>query len=84
MPYCNNLRATFVEDEVHLDFAIETPRDTGAPQVNAQIIMPPKRFKWVLREMERMLREYEAKYGELPEPPLLVRPNSQTKIPGVN
>lgn len=79
--YCNNHRLRFTKEEIHLEFAAETPWHNA--EVNAPLVMLPRHFKALFRTFEKQIRAYEEEHGEIPEPEQLVRPG-QPDLSGVN
>lgn len=68
--YANNIRIAFDLDEFHLDVAAHKP---GAqPEIMQSIVIHPRLAKILAANLDRLLAEYEAKFGAIPDAPKIV------------
>ena len=68
MVYVNKYWATWREGELFIRLSLEGP-DKEAEV--GEIYTSPKNGKTLLRILEKIVKEYEDKYGELPEPMMI-------------
>lgn len=67
--YSNNLILSSTKDEFILDFVMVAPPNGT---VNARVITAPGNLKRMLISMQKSIKQYEDKFGEIPvakEPP---------------
>ncbi len=65
--YANLAVIAHTPDEFILDFALVYPQQS--PLVATRVITSPRHAKALLRSLEDNIRRYEARFGEIPEPP---------------
>jgi hypothetical protein len=65
--YANVAIIAHTRDEFILDFALAYPGQT--PSVGSRVITSPHHAKALLRSLEDNVRKYEARFGEIGEPP---------------
>ncbi len=65
--YANIAIIAHTKDEFILDFALAYPGQS--PSVGSRVITSPHHAKALLRSLEDNVRKYEARFGEIGEPP---------------
>lgn len=68
MTYVNKFWATYRFEEFYIELIRENPE--GEKSIG-EIFMTPKAAKMLMRILEMLVKEYEEKFGEIPEPQLI-------------
>jgi hypothetical protein len=68
-PYANFMAVTHTGREFFFSFAQMAPESQGVAQLVSRVITSPGHAKSMLRVLEDNIRQYEQRFGEIPESP---------------